>query len=111
MEMRPPMKSATRFSPIAEVPVLGELDSHARAYRAACDALGLEPDNPKFLGAKGSALYQWGRYREAIEAYVRAEARDGLGAGSCVEMGWALFFTGRLAEAEVYMRRAIDAAP
>src|SRR5205823_5297113 len=88
---------------------LSQRGLHAEAHRALCDALALLPGHAALSRAQGSVLYHWGRYRDAIEAYRRTDA--GLDPASRLQLGWALFFTGRAAEAEATMRQAVQDAP
>src|SRR5205085_11378372 len=88
---------------------LSQRGLHAEAHRALCDALALLPGHAALSRAQGSVLYHWGRYRDAIEAYRRTDA--GLDPASRLQLGWALFFTGRAAEAEPTMRQAVQDAP
>ncbi len=74
-------------------------------------ALAAAPDDPELLFANASTLYDWGRYREALDAYQRAAAL-GLGRHALpLQIGWCWFRLEDLEQAETWMRKAVRADP
>src|SRR6059058_1489005 len=62
----------------AEAAALSERGFYSEAYRAVCDALKLRSGHPALLRVQGSVLYDWGRFRDAVEVYRRADVGAGL---------------------------------
>ena len=105
----------------ATQPSIGEIVEEARALEKAgryaeslaliSRALAASPDTPELLFAKASALFAWGRFRESHETAMRADAMGLRRAELYLLLGWASFHTGKVADAEACMRKAIAASP
>ncbi len=84
---------------------------HAEALTLVDDGLESVPESPELLFARASILFDWGRYREARNAFVRAAAAGMSGAALEVALGWAHLHSGDAASAVNSMRRAEELDP
>jgi TolB-like protein/Tfp pilus assembly protein PilF len=74
-------------------------------------ALELAPGNPDVLIPVGAMACSLGRLDEAIVLFRQAVAQDPLRAAAYHSLGWALYASDRLAEAEAAYRKALELAP
>ena len=70
--------------------------------------LALDPGNADALYSAGLLARTLGRFDEAISFYQRAMARDPLSAGVHNNLGLALYYAGRLPEAEAQLRKLLE---
>ena len=61
--------------------------------------------------ARAATLFAWGRFHEALSDYQRVAAGNWRSDALFTHLGWAHFCVGDLAQAEVWMRKAVDAMP
>lgn len=97
--------------------ILAEGSEHFTAGRfaeslAAVDqALAATPGAPELLFARGSALFGWRRYFEALRSY-REAADAGLNHLDLdLQLGWSYVSVGRLEDAEKHFRKAVADHP
>jgi FkbM family methyltransferase len=83
----------------------------AEALRLINRALVTNPDAPDLLYAHASILFGWGRSLEALTSYKRSEAAGLEHAELYVYLGRSYSMTGRAAEAESCMRKAVALEP
>lgn len=101
----------------APADVVRRSDAHAAGGHFAAalalldDALAKSPGDARLLLARGSTLYAWGRLREALEDFQRAEAAGLSGATLDGRTGWTCLQLGLADEAEARMRRVAAAEP
>src|SRR5439155_8493587 len=82
------------------IDVVAAVDAYNAAGRfvdalAAVDhALATAPDDLPLLIARGSTLYEWGRYREARQAFLKAHARGSHDPDLPLKIGWSCITTG-----------------
>src|SRR5262245_36901072 len=81
------------------------------AQAAASRALELEPRNSRALRLAADLSTCRGDLEHALATYQRSIEGDPLSAATYNNLGLALFFGGRLAEAEEAYRRAVELAP
>src|SRR5437899_4462382 len=97
--------------------VIAEAISHVGAGRygrslAVIDlALAATHNDPELLFARASTLFEWGRVREALDGYLRAEAEGLSDAKLHRQLGWSYFCTGCPDDAETRMRKAVAIEP
>jgi tetratricopeptide (TPR) repeat protein/precorrin-6B methylase 2 len=112
-----PSDAATAHDAGAVQDILEKSDSLAAEGRFADslalldDALSRFHDDGKLLLARASTLYGWGRLREALEDFRRAEATGLTGATLDGRIGWSCLQLGLSDEAETRMRRVVAAEP
>ena len=93
-----------------------ESDSPQRAGRADRLAqlnasLANTPGDAGLLFCRAEILFEWGRYREALQGYVDAESAGYAGAELHQQLGLSYLRTGDVVRAEDRLRRAVAAAP
>ena len=110
-------KSVT-CTPTAPDPIiLAEGSEHFMAGRfaeslAAVDkALAVSPGTPELLFARGSSLFGWRRYYEALVCYRQASEAGLDHIDLDLQLGWSYVHVGNLDEAEKYFRKAVAADP
>jgi len=84
---------------------------HKKSLALLGPALAAAPNDPELSFAWASTLFDWGRHREALDAYLRAAA---LGCGReavPLQIGWCCLQLGDAEQAEAWMRKAIGADP
>jgi tetratricopeptide (TPR) repeat protein len=107
-------KSSPAPSAPARSQLIADAGAHAAAghYGAALalvdSALAIAPDDPELLLARASTFYTWGRYREARDTCLRAEAAGLRSANLCAMLGWSCLALGNAEEAETSMRKAVS---
>ena len=74
-------------------------------------ALVAAPRDPDLLFELAATLFGWGRHMEAREVLLSAEQFGLRTPESCIKLGWACFWTGKLDEALESMRRAATMRP
>ena len=74
-------------------------------------ALLSAPGSADLLVARASVLFAWGRTREALEGYLDVASRGAQPPELMSALGWLYLRSGRLQEAEIWMRRWLDAEP
>jgi FkbM family methyltransferase len=74
-------------------------------------ALVAAPDDPELLFARGVTLFRWGRFREARDGLLQAEAKGMKRPSLYCQLAWSCSSTGNLSDAEAWMRKAVDAEP
>jgi tetratricopeptide (TPR) repeat protein len=82
-------------------PALGQIDR----------ALAATPNDPGLLFSRSSILSAWGRFHEARNAAMQAEALGLRESRLYVQMGWSCYCIGSFQKAETSMRKAITAEP
>ena len=89
----------------------GSKGAHAGARRGADVSAKAHGDGAELLAARASTLASAGRFAEAHDNFLRAEA-GGLRTGTLYrDLGWSAFSTGRIEQAEIWMRKAVHAQP
>ncbi len=78
-----------------------------RALAEVAAGLALAPDDPALLFARGSILFDWGRFHEALDAYLRAERNGHHGPALELQLGRSYLRVGRVADAEPRLRKSI----
>jgi FkbM family methyltransferase len=106
---------AADASPVVDQVVLAEGGEHFAAGRFAealvsvDKALATTPKAPELLFARGSVLFGWRRYHEALACYRQA-AEAGLDHVDLdLQTGWSCVYTAKLEEAESHFRKAVAA--
>ena len=72
------------------------------------DALARTPGDAELLFALGSILFDWGRYREARPAFLRARQAGMRRSALYLNLAWTCHLVGRGDEAEAHARAAIE---
>jgi tetratricopeptide (TPR) repeat protein len=67
------------------------------------------PADPMFVLARASILFEWGRYREALPLFLRAEELGVKDFELYVRTGWTCMWMLGAAAAEGWMRKAVEA--
>ncbi|MDP1833176.1 MAG: tetratricopeptide repeat protein [Geothrix sp.] len=89
-----------------------QLDRHAEALQVLREAQAMEPANPLVQNNLGYLLLEQDRDLEEAAALIEASAKATPDNGNVVDsLGWAQFKLGRIAEAEVTLRRAAELSP
>src|SRR5258708_3298378 len=96
---------------LMDASMLNVAGRHGEALALLLDGQGSIPETPELLFARASILFDWGRFREARDGYVRAEAAGMCGATLQFQLGWAHFHTGNLTAAEGCLRIALALVP
>lgn len=95
----------------ADATALGAAGRWGEALALIVSALEAAPEDAELLSARARILFDWGRYREALESYLEAEAKGLRGAPLELQLGWSYLYTGDGERAEARMRQAIAAKP
>ena len=74
-------------------------------------ALAATPVNADLVLARASTLFEWGRHRDALPAFVRAESLGSTNFNLYLRAGWSAMRTAGAAAAEPWMRKATAAEP
>ena len=85
--------------------------ARGQALARVCAALETAPDDPHLLCERAEIMFAWGRYREAQETCIRAQAHGLHGPAFDIQLGRAYSQNGNYVEAEAQMRKAIAAEP
>ena len=83
----------------------GDFDDARMSFQRAVE---LGPESPLVLGRRGGRALHEGRFEAAVELFQRNARLDPLSAVAHHNLAYALFLSGRLAEAESAWRRAGD---
>ncbi len=113
------LERARSLSPVRSVDMLilqsqacDQLDRHAEALKVLREAQAMEPTNPLVQNNLGYLLLEQDRDLEEAAALIQASAKATPDNGNVVDsLGWAQFKLGRIAEAEVTLRRAAELSP
>jgi len=113
------LEQARKLSPLRRVDMLilqsqayEQLNRHAESLAALREAQALEPGNPLVQNNLGYLLLDQERDLEEAAALIEASAKASPDNGNVVDsLGWAQFKLGRVAEAEVTLRRAAELSP
>jgi tetratricopeptide (TPR) repeat protein/precorrin-6B methylase 2 len=103
-----PMEQASILSSITE---LSKSGLFGQALGQVDRALAATPNDPELLLARSFILFAWGRFREARDAAMQAEAMGLRESKLYVQLGWSCYSIGSIQEAEASMRKAITAEP
>src|SRR5438045_5382319 len=93
---------------VAEIASLAGQRRYADAYALANGALARAPGDTALLFAKGSALLDWGRFRESRAAYEEAERNGMRSVALYRQLGWACLLGRDLEAAESHLRTAVS---
>src|SRR3989442_9578462 len=75
--------------------LVADAGAHAAAGRYAeslaliTTALAATPDDPELLLARASTLYEWGRYREALDGFLRVASCGVQSKTLFLQLGWS----------------------
>jgi len=113
------LETARRLSPARSVDSLimqsqayDQLDRHEESLKVLREAQVLEPGNPLVQNNLGYQLLEQERDLEEAAALIEASAKATPDNGNVVDsLGWAQFKLGKVAEAEVTLRRAVELSP
>jgi tetratricopeptide (TPR) repeat protein len=113
------LERARSLSPVRHVDMLimqsqayDQLDRHAESLAVLREAQAMEPSNPLVQNNLGYLLLEQDRDLEEAAALIEASAKATPDNGNVVDsLGWAQFKLGRIAEAEVTLRRATELSP
>jgi tetratricopeptide (TPR) repeat protein len=111
--LSPPLLSSANAPSrlVAEASSLNAEGRYGDSLALIGHALMVAPDDPELLFAKGSTLYEWGRFREARDVLLRAEGSAINITSLYLQLGWACLSLGNCAEGETWMRKAVLAEP
>lgn len=84
---------------------------YAESFALINAGLEAKPGDLELLFVRASALFGWGRYREAREGLLALHARGLTGPSFWLKLGWASFWTSDIEESERWMRRAVESRP
>jgi tetratricopeptide (TPR) repeat protein len=96
---------------LAEIDACNAAGLHARALALVRQALDSSPERPELVFARAETLFAWGRFHEALSGYQRVASSNWHNDALFTHLGWAHFRLGDLAQAEAWMRKAVDAMP
>jgi Flp pilus assembly protein TadD len=113
------LEQARKLSPVRRVDMLimesqayDQLDRHAESLAVLREAQVLEPANPLVQNNLGYLLLEQDRDLEEAAALIEASVKATPDNGNVVDsLGWAQFKLGRIAEAEVTLRKAVELSP
>ena len=117
--LTPDPRAATPASPqpnadaavIGEVYVLSTAGHYGAALALVAGALSRHPDDRELLFAQASVLFDWGRMREAREAFLRAESRGLSRTALYLNLAWSCHLLHLSDEAERHARKAVALDP
>src|SRR6266567_4866722 len=107
--LAPDLDARTRL--IAQAAAHAAAGRYGRSLALTGQALTEMPDDPELLFARGSTLFDWGRFREARDAFLQAEAMGLEHVTLQLKLGWSYYYSGDLAHSERSMRRATVTEP
>ena len=84
---------------------------HGVSLRAIHDAMLADPNNPELVFARAATLLGWGRYWEALWAYESLRTRGWTHQRLPLQFGYVHLALGHLADAEAWMRQALELDP
>ena len=90
---------------------LAESGDWSAALRRADEALASAPDDADLVLARASTLFEWGRHREALPEFFRAENLGSTNYNLYLRAGWASMGCVGAVAAEAWMRKAVSAEP
>ena len=96
---------------VADASALAAAGRYGESLALVGRALVATPDDPELLFARASTLYAWGRFREARDGSMRAEAMGLQNATLYLTLGWSCFLTGGPGAAEEWMYKATAVEP
>jgi FkbM family methyltransferase len=96
---------------IAEASALADSGRYGESLGLLGIALVTTPDDPELLFARAATLFAWGRFREARDGFVRAEAIGLRNATLYIALGWSYVLTGIPGVADEWMRKATTVEP
>lgn len=83
-------------------------DRLAAALALVDEGLSATPDSAALMLAKGSTLFEWGRYHEAMPWFLRAEAAGADNFNLYLRAGWTCLWLAGSAPAEPWMWKAAN---
>jgi FkbM family methyltransferase len=96
---------------VADASALAAAGRYGESLALVVRALVAMPDDPDLLFARASTLYAWGRFREARDGSMRAEAMGLQNAALYLTLGWSCLLTGNPGAAEEWMHKATAVEP
>ena len=91
---------------VAEVTRLDAASRYAEAMALLDTSLAVSPDEVELLSLRASILYHWGRFKEALDGFLRVASYAREHFHLSLQLGWLHSRFGMLAEAEGWMRLA-----
>lgn len=94
-----------------DIHALATAGRYGEALARANRELAAAPDDAELLFARAAVLFDWGRVREAREAFLAAEARGLARTALYLNLAWASHLMRRAQDAEHYARKALASDP
>ena len=107
----PPDDAQSHAAVIGDATACADTGRFAEALALVDGRLPSAPADGDLLFARASILFAWGRHAEAHRCFLQAVEAGSRGGELQAKLGWTCLWLGRIDEAMVAMRRAIELAP
>ena len=98
-------------SPNDEIATYNAAGRYARSLAVIARALEVTQNEPELKSLRASTLFSWGRFREARDEFLRAEASGAPHSNALSQMAMACLYVGDLSGAEARMRELTTVQP